>query len=88
MLHKQLVTNCMLPKSPLQATASLSRTYSISWIEAFIIFIDATYDELTQAKFSSVRGWSLITRLAYRILIEFLILETGSSKHLQLEEMT
>jgi hypothetical protein len=68
--HKQLVLNNTLPSSSLQAVASLSRTYSISWIEAFIIFIDDTYDELTQAKFSAARGWSLITRLACRILME------------------
>jgi hypothetical protein len=68
--HCQLVANNTLPQSALHATASLSRTYSISWIEAFIIFIDDTYAELTQAKFSAVRGWSLITRLAYCILVE------------------
>jgi lysozyme family protein len=68
--HRQLVTNCTIPQSPLQATASLSCSYSISWIEAFIIFIDDTYDELTQAKFLGAREWSLIARLAYRILVE------------------
>jgi hypothetical protein len=51
--HKQLVLNHTLPSSPLQATASLSQTYSISWIEEFIIFIDDTYSKLTQAKFSA-----------------------------------
>jgi hypothetical protein len=43
---------------------------ALAWIEAFLNFIDDTYAELTRAKFSSARGWSLITRLASRILIE------------------
>jgi hypothetical protein len=68
--HQTLVANSTVPQSALHATASLSRTYSILWIEAFIIFIDDTYDEFTQAKFSAVRVWSLITRLAYRFLVE------------------
>jgi hypothetical protein len=51
--HKLMVVNSTLPSSPLQATAS----YSISWIEALINFIDITYSELTRAKFSSARGW-------------------------------
>jgi hypothetical protein len=68
--HIQLLTNNTKPSSALQAAASLSRTYALAWIEAFINFIDDTYDELTRAKFSSARGWSLITRLATRILID------------------
>jgi hypothetical protein len=68
--HIQLVTDNTRPSSPLQAAASLSRTYALSWIGAFVTFIDDTYAELTRAKFSSARGWSLITRLATRILIE------------------
>jgi hypothetical protein len=68
--HKQLVLNNTIPLTPLQATASLSRTYSISWIEEFIIFIDDTYDELTQEKLSAARGWSLITHLAFHILLK------------------
>jgi hypothetical protein len=68
--HTQLVLNHTIPSSPLQAKASLSQTYSISWIEEFIIFIDDTYSELMQANFLAARGWSLITWLACRILIE------------------
>jgi hypothetical protein len=68
--HKQTVLNNTIASSPLQTTASLSRTYSLSWIGEFICFIDDTYKELTQAKFSSAQGWSLITRLASRILFE------------------
>jgi hypothetical protein len=68
--HKQLVVDNTDPGSALQGAASMPRTYSVSWIEAFIVFIDETYSELTRAKFSSARGWSLITRLAFRILFE------------------
>jgi hypothetical protein len=70
--HKWLVTDNTTPSSPLQADASLSRTYALAWIAAFINFIDDTYDELTWVKFSAAQGWSLITRLATRILIEVL----------------
>jgi hypothetical protein len=62
--HKLMVENNTIPTSPLQATASLSRTYALSWIADSIVFIDDTYKELTEAKFSSERGWSLITKLA------------------------
>jgi hypothetical protein len=64
--HKQLVVNGTAPSSPLHAAASLSRTYSVSWIEAFVVFINETYTELTRAKFSYARGWSLINRLDSR----------------------
>jgi hypothetical protein len=53
--HKLLVENNKRLSSPLQAVASLSRTHSLSWISEFIIFIDDTYKELTQAKFSTYR---------------------------------
>jgi hypothetical protein len=64
------VLDSTLPSSLLQTTATLSRTYSLAWIGAFVTFIDDTFKELTAAKFSSARGWSLITRLASRILFE------------------
>jgi hypothetical protein len=50
--HTQLVTDNTQPSSALQAMAALSRTYALSWIQAFIVFIDVTYAELTRAKFS------------------------------------
>jgi hypothetical protein len=68
--HTQLVADNTHPSSALQAAASLSRTYALAWIGAFINFIDDTYAELKRAKFSAARGWSLITRLGARILIE------------------
>jgi hypothetical protein len=68
--HKQLVVDNAVPGSPLQGTASMSRTYSVSWIKAFIVFNDETYSELTRAKFFPARGWSLITRLGSRILFD------------------
>jgi hypothetical protein len=64
-----MVTDNTAPSSALQAAASLSRTYALAWIAAFIAFIDETYAELTKAKFSSAQGWSLITQLASRILV-------------------
>jgi hypothetical protein len=60
--HINLVADNTRPSSAIQAAAALSRTYALAWIGAFINFIDDTYAELTQAKFSSARGWSLITR--------------------------
>jgi hypothetical protein len=74
--HKQMVVDNTNPGSPLQAAASLSQTYSLAWIEA-ISFIDETYMELTRAIFSAARGWSLITRLASRILIEVAAPQNG-----------
>jgi hypothetical protein len=68
--HIQLVADNTQPSSALQAAASLLRTYALAWIGTFINFIDDTYAELTRAKFSAERGWSLITRLGARILIE------------------
>jgi hypothetical protein len=47
------------------------------WIEAFLFFIDKTYMDLTRAKFSSDRGWSLITLLASLILIEVAAPQNG-----------
>jgi hypothetical protein len=67
--HTLLVSDNTKPSSRLQACASLSCTYSLAWIEAFIGFIDETYLELTRAMFSASCGWSLITRLASRILL-------------------
>jgi hypothetical protein len=49
--HTQMVVDNMKPGSPLQTAASLSQTYSLAWIEAFLAFIDKTYMELTRAKF-------------------------------------
>jgi hypothetical protein len=51
--HKLMVMNNTQPASPLQAMASLSPMYSISWIKSLIGFTDDTYSELTRAKFSS-----------------------------------
>jgi hypothetical protein len=68
--HIQLVTDNTQPTSALQAIAALSRTYALSWIQAFIVFIDVTYAELTRAKLLPARGWGLITRLSSQILIE------------------
>jgi peptidoglycan hydrolase-like amidase len=51
--HSNMVTDNTAPLSALQAAASLSRTYALAWIAAFIAFIDETYPELTKAKFSS-----------------------------------
>jgi hypothetical protein len=86
--HKKLVDNNTIPSSPLQAVASLSRTYAVSWIEAFVFFIDDTYAELTRAKFSHAHGWSLITRLASRILLESQYHEMVSKILLSQDEMT
>jgi hypothetical protein len=68
--HKQAVSDHPLcsPGSALYNVASTSRTLAIAWIESFFLFIDDTYDELTVARFSSSKGWSLITRLALCIL--------------------
>jgi hypothetical protein len=59
--HTNMVTGNTTPSSPLQTAASLSGAYALAWFAAFIAFIDKTYAELTKAKFSSARGWSLIT---------------------------
>lgn len=68
--HKAAVNNhpACSQNGPLYNIATKSLTESIAWIKSFFLYIDNTYDELTRNKFSSKRGWSLVTRLAVAIL--------------------
>lgn len=68
--HKDAIHNyqAINKDSTLYNVASKSLTDSIAWIKSFFLYIDNTYDELTRNKFSTKRGWSLVTRLAMAIL--------------------
>jgi hypothetical protein len=57
----------LAPGTPIYSVAMTSLNSSIAWMEAFFMFIDKKYAELTLAKFGKVAAWSLTTRLATRI---------------------
>jgi hypothetical protein len=54
---------------------------SISWIGAFLSFIDQTYESLhVQSNFSSARAWALTTQLGRRIFADLHGVRVGTTK--------
>jgi hypothetical protein len=61
------------------AVEALSKT--ISWIGAFITYLDNTYEHLhVQVGFTSARAWALTTQLGYRIFSDLHSVRVGTMK--------
>ena len=66
--HAALVDQEMKVASPLHTVAFTSLQVSVSWIEEFIRYIDTTFKEYTESKFSIKKTWNITTRLARTLL--------------------
>ena len=66
--HEALILQQLDISSPMYTVAFNSLTVSVAWIEELIRYIDSTYKEYTESKFSSKKAWSITTRLAKTLL--------------------
>ena len=55
-------------KSPMYTVAYASLTASVSWLEEFIRYIDETYNDHVESKFSSKKARNITTRLGRTLL--------------------
>ena len=66
--HEALILQELDITSPMYTLAFNSLTVSVAWIEDLIRYIDSTYKEYTESKFSARKAWSITTRLARTLL--------------------
>ena len=66
--HEALILQELDITSPMYTVAFNSLTVSVAWIEDLIRYIDSTYKEYTESKFSARKAWSITTRLARTLL--------------------
>jgi hypothetical protein len=68
--HARTITEEFDSDSKMYNIARLALTESVAWVSGFLGFIDDYYEELTQGKFGTKKGWHVTTRLAKRLIEE------------------
>lgn len=73
-IHKETMEdylrNTLSESHPLFRIAYESLLASTSWIEELLRYIDGTYEEYVESKFSSKKAWNITTRLAKALLLD------------------
>ena len=78
--HIRMLRDTLDMKSPMYTVAYASLGASVSWLEEFIRYMDETYNEYVESKFSSKKAWNITTRLARTLLSTIAEPRTGLSR--------
>ena len=81
--HTQRIHSAYGISGPMYSLAILALKTSVSWLEAFVRFIDETMKEYTQAKFSETKAFNVTTRLAKSLLLHIAEPRQGVSMNFQ-----
>jgi hypothetical protein len=68
--HSKTLREELDPESKMYSIAVLALSESVAWVLGFLAFIQEYYEDLTNGKFGSKKGWHVTTRLAKRLIEE------------------
>lgn len=66
--HQQLLVSELDPTSKMYHVAHTSLSVSVSWLEELVRYMDDTYSEYVDSKFTSKKVWNITTRLSKTLL--------------------